>query len=217
MPSEARLNFFLKNNRKMYTRTSKSGHPGWILVATKFFQVAYHFSMIFIKFYKIPWYFQVFQVYSHFSRFSRSSGNPAGDPCAVRSKLNKSRVRSNAWWVQNNWQIDRQTDRHDWKHCLSVSSLAGGKNNSNSSRDQDWYRYNGYSTRWHWCLGAVKHLHTIRKKPFLSVSISVSVNVNVPLLFIVYYIWLPVFSIQLNQPTFNEPAHLINLLRVNLY
>ena len=32
--------------------------------------------MIFIKFFKIPWYFQVFQVYSHFSRFSRSSGNP---------------------------------------------------------------------------------------------------------------------------------------------
>ena len=32
--------------------------------------------MIFIKFFKIPWYFQVFQVYSHFSRFSSSSGNP---------------------------------------------------------------------------------------------------------------------------------------------
>ena len=32
--------------------------------------------MIFIKFFKIPWYFQVFQAYSHFSRFCRSSGNP---------------------------------------------------------------------------------------------------------------------------------------------
>ena len=35
--------------------------------------------MIFIKFFRIPWDFQVFQVYSHFSRFSRfsrSSGNP---------------------------------------------------------------------------------------------------------------------------------------------
>ena len=32
--------------------------------------------MIFIKFFKIPWYFQVFQVYSHFSGFSRLSGNP---------------------------------------------------------------------------------------------------------------------------------------------
>ena len=47
---------------------------GEFLVATKFFQVSCHFSMIFIKFFKIPWYFQVFQVYSH---FSRSSGNPA--------------------------------------------------------------------------------------------------------------------------------------------
>ena len=52
------------------------GVQGEFLVSTKFFQVACHFSMIFIKFYKIPWYFQVFQVYSHFSRFSRSSGNP---------------------------------------------------------------------------------------------------------------------------------------------
>ena len=32
--------------------------------------------MIFIKIFKIPWYFQVFQVYSRFSRFSRSSWNP---------------------------------------------------------------------------------------------------------------------------------------------
>ena len=39
----------------------------------KFFQVSYHFSMIFIKFFKIT-YFKVFQVYPH---FSRSSGNPA--------------------------------------------------------------------------------------------------------------------------------------------
>ena len=46
------------------------------LVATKFFQVSCHFFMIFIQFFKIPWYFQVFQVYSHFSRFSRSNGNP---------------------------------------------------------------------------------------------------------------------------------------------
>ena len=52
------------------------GVQGEFLVATKFFQVACHFSMTFIKFYKIPWYFQVFQVYPHFSRFSRSSGNP---------------------------------------------------------------------------------------------------------------------------------------------
>ena len=53
------------------------GVKGEFLVATKFFQVSCHFSMIFIKFFKIPWYFQVFQVSSHFSRFSRSSGNPA--------------------------------------------------------------------------------------------------------------------------------------------
>ena len=53
------------------------GSQGWILVATKFFQVSCHFSMIFITFVQIPWYFQVFQVYSHFSRFSRPSGNPA--------------------------------------------------------------------------------------------------------------------------------------------
>ena len=33
--------------------------------------------MIFIKFFRIPWYFQIFQVYSHFFRFSRTSGNPA--------------------------------------------------------------------------------------------------------------------------------------------
>ena len=55
------------------------GVKGEFLVATKFFQVSCSFSMIFIKFFKIPWYFQVFQVYSHFSRFSRfsrSSGNP---------------------------------------------------------------------------------------------------------------------------------------------
>ena len=54
------------------------GSQGWILLALKFFQVSCHFSMIFIKFFKIPWYFQVFQVYPHFSRFSRfsrSSGN----------------------------------------------------------------------------------------------------------------------------------------------
>ena len=52
------------------------GVKGEFLVDTKFFPVLCHFSMIFIKFFKIPWYFQVFQVYSHFSRFSRSSGNP---------------------------------------------------------------------------------------------------------------------------------------------
>ena len=52
------------------------GSQGWILVALKFFQVSCHFSLIYIKFFKIPWYFQVFQVYPHFSRFSRSSGNP---------------------------------------------------------------------------------------------------------------------------------------------
>ena len=52
------------------------GVKGEFLKAIKFFQVSCHFSMIFIKFFKIPWYFQVFQVYSHFSRFSRLSGNP---------------------------------------------------------------------------------------------------------------------------------------------
>ena len=52
------------------------GVSGEFLVVTQFFQVSYHFSMIFIKSFKIPWYFQVFQVYSHFSKFSRSSGNP---------------------------------------------------------------------------------------------------------------------------------------------
>ena len=62
-------NFFLKNNLKLYTGALKSGSQGWILVATKFFQVSCHFSMIFIKFFKIPWYFQVFQVYSHFPGF----------------------------------------------------------------------------------------------------------------------------------------------------
>ena len=60
MLSEARLKIFLKNNHKLYTRASKCGSLEWILVATKFFQVACHFSMIFINFYKIPWYFKVF-------------------------------------------------------------------------------------------------------------------------------------------------------------
>ena len=32
------------------------------LVATQFFQVSSNFSMIFIKFFKIPWFFQIFQV-----------------------------------------------------------------------------------------------------------------------------------------------------------
>ena len=45
------------------------GVKGEFLVATKFFQVSYNFSTIFIKFFKIPWYFQVFQVYSHFPGF----------------------------------------------------------------------------------------------------------------------------------------------------
>ena len=40
---------------------SFKGVQGEFLVATKFFQVSCHFSMIFIKFFKIPWYFQVFQ------------------------------------------------------------------------------------------------------------------------------------------------------------
>ena len=55
-------NFFCKNNLKLYTGVSKSGNRGAFLVATKFFQVSYNFSMILIKFFKIPWYFQVFQV-----------------------------------------------------------------------------------------------------------------------------------------------------------
>ena len=51
--SEAR-NFFEKHNLKLYTGAFKSGSRGEFLVATKFFQVSYHFSMIFIKFIKIP-------------------------------------------------------------------------------------------------------------------------------------------------------------------
>ena len=34
---------FLKNNLIFYTRVSKSGIRGELLVATKFFQVSYHF------------------------------------------------------------------------------------------------------------------------------------------------------------------------------
>ena len=69
-------NFFWKLIINCILGLPNLGIQGEFLVATKFFQVACHFSMIFIKFYKISWYFQVFQVYSHFSRFSRSSGNP---------------------------------------------------------------------------------------------------------------------------------------------
>ena len=79
MPSEARLKIFWKIIINCILGLPNLGVRGECLVATKFFQVACHFSMIFIKFYKIPWYFQVFQVYPHFSRFSRfsrSSGNP---------------------------------------------------------------------------------------------------------------------------------------------
>ena len=43
--------------------------------------------MIFIKFFKIPWYFQVFQVHSHFSRFSRSSGNPVKEQIKRNSPI----------------------------------------------------------------------------------------------------------------------------------
>ena len=77
MLSEARLEiFFSKIILNCILGLPNLGVEGEFLVATKFFQVSRHFSMIFIKFFKIP-YFQVFQVYSHFSRFSRSSGNPA--------------------------------------------------------------------------------------------------------------------------------------------
>ena len=58
-----------KNNLNLCTWASK------FLVATQFFQVSDRFSMIFIKIFEIPWYFQVFQMYSH---FFRSSGNPDG-------------------------------------------------------------------------------------------------------------------------------------------
>ena len=54
-------------------------HSYWPLFTFNkiFFQVSCNFSMIFIIYCKIPWYFQVFQVYSHFSRFSSKCGNPA--------------------------------------------------------------------------------------------------------------------------------------------
>ena len=42
--------------------------------SSQVFQVSWYFSMIFIKFFKTP-YFQVFQAYPHFSRFSRSNGS----------------------------------------------------------------------------------------------------------------------------------------------
>ena len=55
-------NFFLKNNLKLYTGASKSGCQGWMFSSHPDFQVSYDFSMIFIKIFKIPWFFQVFQV-----------------------------------------------------------------------------------------------------------------------------------------------------------
>ena len=52
------------------------GFWGEFLVPTQFFPGFLSFFQDFIKFFEIPWYFQVFQVYPHFSRFPRSNGNP---------------------------------------------------------------------------------------------------------------------------------------------
>ena len=54
MPSKARLKFFLKIMINCILGLPNLGVQGEFLVVTKFFQVACHFSMIFIKFYKIP-------------------------------------------------------------------------------------------------------------------------------------------------------------------
>ena len=55
MLSKARLKFFLEKIIINYILGLLNvGVQGEFLVATKFFQVACHFSMIFIKFYKIP-------------------------------------------------------------------------------------------------------------------------------------------------------------------
>ena len=42
---------------------------------------------------------------------------------------------SNAWWTMVTWgpHVDRMTDKHDWKHYLSATSLAGGKNSTYAS------------------------------------------------------------------------------------
>ena len=101
------------------------GVKGEFLVATKFFQVSCHFSMIFINFFKIPWYFQVFQVYPHFSRFSRSSGNPA----VVRPPLGVCVCCCTGWsnvsWVMVTW--DPTVNRQKWKHYLPANTVGGSK------------------------------------------------------------------------------------------
>ena len=43
-----------------------------------------------------------------------------------------STVRSNASWIIVRWPfVNRQTDRHDWKHYLAATLLAGGNNTDN--------------------------------------------------------------------------------------
>ena len=92
------------------------GVKGEFLVATKFFQVSCHFSMIFIKFFKIP-YFQVFHVYSHFSRFSRSSGSPES-----RSRMGLQPILKQPHCFQ--WEQDRNIDADTWcKRALMLASL----------------------------------------------------------------------------------------------
>ena len=62
--------------------------------------------MIFINFFKIPWYFQVFQVYPHFSRFYRSSGNPELFPKLIFLILVSCefiRLDFNNYWPQRSW------------------------------------------------------------------------------------------------------------------
>ena len=54
MLSKARLKFFWKIIINCIIGLPNLGVLGEFLVATKFFQVACHFSMIFIKFYKNP-------------------------------------------------------------------------------------------------------------------------------------------------------------------
>ena len=51
--------FFLKIISNCLLRPPSLGVRGEFLVATQFFQVSHHFSVVFIKYFKIPWYFQV--------------------------------------------------------------------------------------------------------------------------------------------------------------
>ena len=94
------------------------GSQGWIFSShLKFFQVSCHFSMIFIKIFKILWYFQVFQVYSH---FSRSSGNP--ENCVEVFILLK---RQRPMQVSTRFCISRNGNKggFSFKHCNLATTL----------------------------------------------------------------------------------------------